>query len=95
MALTITDTVIRSDQTTHTALRSKSGRWHVSWLPGRTVDRNQAITAITLAEVVGARGVRLPGDPIWPFLDNWAAELGLSGPQAVVLASEPPGNETP
>jgi hypothetical protein len=31
----------------------------------------------------GGRGVGLSDDPIWPHLDNWAAELGLSGPDAV------------
>jgi hypothetical protein len=62
----------------------------VSWLPGRALDRNEAITAMVIANVVGDRGVGLADDPIWPHLDSWAAELGLSGADAVVRASEPP-----
>src|SRR6266568_3830976 len=79
-----------SPDTPHTATAKGDG-WEVSWLPGRTLDRNQAVTAMTIADIVGGRGVGLSEDPIWPHLDNWAAELGLSGPDAVVRASEPPG----
>ena len=85
----ITDTYMTSPNTPHTASATGDG-WEVSWLPGRTLDRNQATTAMTIADMVGGRGVGLSDDPIWPFLDNWAAELGLSGPDAVVRASEPP-----
>ena len=41
-----------SDQTPHTA-RPAPGRqhaWQVSWLPGRLLDRNTAITAMILAD---------------------------------------------
>lgn len=50
MALTITDDEITSNITTKTARRLEAGGWMVS---GRTkiFDRNQAITAMTLAEV--------------------------------------------
>ncbi len=88
--ITITGTHMSSPDTPHTATAKGEG-WEVSWLPGRTLDRNQAITAMTIANIAGGRGVSLSDDPIWPFLDNWAAELGLSGPDAVVRASEPPG----
>jgi len=85
----ITDTHMTSPDTPHTAA-AIGGGWEVTWLPGRTLDRNQAITAMTIADTVGGRGVGLSDDPTWSFLDNWAAELGLSGPEAVVRASEPP-----
>jgi hypothetical protein len=62
----------------------------VSWLPGRTLDRNQAITAMTIADMVGGMGVSRTDDPAWMFLDGWAAELGLTAPGAVVRVSEPP-----
>jgi len=88
MGTTITDRLMRSTDTAHTARLTDAG-WEVSWLPGRVLDRNQAVTAMTIAETVG-RGVRLSDDPIWPHLDGWATELGLSGPDAVVRASEPP-----
>ena len=52
MTLTINDTTMTSDQTAHTA-RQAPGRqhgWEVSWLPGRVLDRNTAITAMILAD---------------------------------------------
>ena len=52
MTLTINDTTMTSDQTAHTA-RQAPGRqheWEVSWLPGQTLDRNTAITAMVLAD---------------------------------------------
>ena len=50
MTLTITGTTMTSDHTAHTA-RQVPGRncWEVSWLPGQALDRNTAITAMTLA----------------------------------------------
>jgi hypothetical protein len=90
----INDTHMSSPDTPHTAvlLHFEAGdAWRVSWLPHRLMDRNAAITAMVIADIVGSRGVGLSEDPIWPQLDNWAAELGLSGADAVVRASEPPG----
>ena len=46
-----------SDQTAHTA-RPAPGRqhaWEVSWLPGQILDRNTAITAMTLADITAER----------------------------------------
>jgi len=93
-AIRITGTHMSSPDTPHTATATGDG-WEVSWLPGRALDRNQAITAMTIADIAGGRGAGLSEDPIWPFLDNWAAEMGLSGPDAVVRASEPPGAREP
>ena len=58
------------------------GEWRVSWLPGRTVTRNQAVTALMLAACVtdGATG---PAHPRWPHVQGWAAELSLTAPDAV------------
>ena len=48
MTLTINDTTMTSDQT---ALQASSGHSReVSWLPGQLLDRNAAITAMTLAD---------------------------------------------
>lgn len=44
VTLIITDQVIRSADTAHSARREPDS-WHVSWLPGRTLARNGAITA--------------------------------------------------
>ena len=55
MTLTITGTTMTSDQTARTA-RLAPGRqhgWEVSWLPGRVLDRNSAITAMILAGIAG------------------------------------------
>jgi hypothetical protein len=90
MTLTINDTTMTSDQTAHTA-RQAPGRqhlWEVSWLPGRTLDRNSAITAMVLADQAGAY------DPnerhrLWPHIESWAAELGLTGHDAVNRVSQP------
>lgn len=63
--------------------------WRVSWFPERPLGRNEATTAMVLAEVVSAIGERHQEHPRWPFIESWAAELGLSGPRAVARISEP------
>lgn len=51
MALTITDRVMRSTQTSHTASCAPgSDRWGVTWLPGRVLSRDQAVAAMRIAE---------------------------------------------
>jgi hypothetical protein len=98
MSLTITDQTMRSPDTPHTAtawpVPDEPTLWTVTWLPGRNLTRNQAVTAMTIAETIG----RIPADAgpeawtgtLWRHLDGWAAELGLSGPDAVARASEAP-----
>jgi hypothetical protein len=63
----------------------------VSWLPGRTLDRNSAITAMILADSTADEHVR-EGHRLWPHIQGWAAELSLTGSDAVVAASQPPGD---
>ena len=92
MTITITDNQITSDLTRNTAERrhfEAGDAWRVSWLPRRLMDKNAAITAMVITDRVGA-GVGLSDDPVWPFIESWAAELGLTGATAVVLVSEPP-----
>jgi hypothetical protein len=92
VALTITDKIMRSDETAHTALLEHfeaGDAWRVSWLPQRLMARNAAITAMTLAELVSeGEGIDLHDDPRGPVIDALAAELCLSGPDAVVRISE-------
>jgi hypothetical protein len=88
--ITITDTHMTSPATPHTATATSKG-WEVSWLPGRTLDRNQAITAMTIASIVGTKGVPRVDDPVWLHLDGWAAELSLTAPGAVARVSARPG----
>lgn len=90
MSLTITTAMMISSHTTHTAQVMDADGWEVSWLPGRRLTQNQAITAMTIAEVVATRFPIECTDPLWDHLDNWAAELGLTGPNAVARASESP-----
>jgi hypothetical protein len=90
MTLTINDTTMTSDQTAHAA-RLASGhehRWEVSWLPGRALDRNSAITAMTLAGHAGEADLN-GRHQLWPFIQSWAAELGLTASDAIDRASQP------
>lgn len=91
MALTITDKIMRSDATPHTAELhhfEAGDAWRVSWLPRRLMDRNAAITAMTLAEQIDRNG-------LWDYrdsanIDAGAAELGLTGPQAIEMIGSLP-----
>lgn len=91
MSLTITDTTMTSDHRIHTARHSADRNgWEVSWLPGQILDRNSAITAMTLADAVSS-GDMDAGNRLWPHVQEWAYELGLTAPDAVALASWSPG----
>ena len=91
MTLTINDTAMTSDQTPHTA-RQAPGRqhaWEVSWLPGQLLDRNTAITAMILADTAAEPDLH-HGHRLWPHIQGWAAELGLTAPDAIAgLAAAP------
>ncbi len=92
MTLTISDTTMTSDQSPHTARRAASQNgWEVSWLPGRTLDRNSAITAMVLTDIAANEHVR-EDHRLWPHIQGWAAELGLTGTDAVAAASQLPGD---
>src|ERR1700749_4634268 len=90
MTLTIYETAMTSDQTAHPA-RLAPGRqhlWEVSWLPGRALDRNSAITAMTLADHAGEPDMN-ERHRLWPAIESWAAGLGLAVPGAINQASQP------
>ncbi len=89
MTLSIKDTTMTSDHSAHSARQAPDRRWQVSWLPGQTLDRNTAITAMILADVVSKTDLH-KGHRLWPHIQGWAAELGLTGPEAVAAASQPP-----
>jgi hypothetical protein len=61
----------------------------VSWLPGQILDRNTAITAMTLADTAAEEHLH-EGHRLWPFIQSWATELGLTGPDAIAQAAQPP-----
>ena len=96
MTLTITGTTITSDQNPHTARLAPGCQhlWQASWLPGEVLDRNSAITAMVLADIAG-KGDLHQGHQLWPHIDSWAAELGLTGPDAIARASQPPRGLVP
>ena len=91
MTLTITDHLMTSDHTHHTARLAPGHQhaWHVSWLPGRLLDRNPATTAMIFADTTATTGLH-PGHRLWPHLQGWAAELGLTTHDAITRASGPP-----
>ena len=96
MALTINETTMTSDQTPHTA-RLAPGRqhqWEVSWLPGQILDRNITITAMILADTAAQADLH-EGHRLWPHIQGWAAELGLTAPDAIAQLSQPPRDLAP
>jgi hypothetical protein len=106
MAIQVSDTEMTSDVTRHTAKLVKlpppltGYSWQVTWLPGQHLSRNEAITAMTIAETVAAHEFKPVGtepgdvDPVWLHIDRWAAELGITAPQAVAKASLSPEDFT-
>jgi len=92
MTLKIDDTTMTSDQTAHTARHAPDGNgWKVSWLPGQTLDRNTAITAMVLADTA-AESDLAEGHRLWPHVQSWAGELGLTAPDAIARISQPPND---
>lgn len=89
MGVTISASYMTSDLTPHWAWRDAGdpGMWCVTWLPtAQRVDRNQAITAMTLAEAATTIAAdmdtaRARDHGLWPFICNWADELGRAGGQ--------------
>src|ERR1700730_9963387 len=78
-----------SDQSAHTARHAPDRNgWHVSWLPGQTLDRNSAITAMVLADTTAEPDLH-EGHRLWPHIQSWAAELSLTAPDAIPHASPP------
>ena len=92
MTLTLNDSSMTSDRTAHTAGHAPGRNgWEVSWLPGQTLDRNTAITAMVLADTTAEPGLR-EGHRLWPHIQSWAQELGLTAPDAITRISQPPSD---
>jgi hypothetical protein len=93
MALTITNHLVRSADAPHTAGFGDGGGI-VIWLCGRVLTRGRAAAM----EAAGAAS-QIPADcnpevydeGFWSRVDVWAGRLGLTGPAAIVQASEVPG----
>jgi hypothetical protein len=91
MTLTILDDSMSSDHTPHIARRvpGRQHVWEVSWLPGQHLDRNSAITAMVLADLTSSDDIDV-GHRLWPHIEGWAAELGLTAPDALAATATPP-----
>jgi hypothetical protein len=91
VALTILDGTISSDRSPHTArvLPGRDQAWEVSWLPGQPLDRNSAITAMMLADITSSEDMNA-GHRLWPHIEGWAAELGLTAPEATARTCDVP-----
>jgi hypothetical protein len=90
MTLTINDTTMTSDHSDCTARHAPDRNgWEVSWLPGQLLDRHTAITAMTLAGTAAERDLH-DRHRLWPQIQSWAAEVGLTAPDALSRASQPP-----
>jgi hypothetical protein len=91
MTMIILDDCMSSDRSPHTARLAPGDRhmWEVSWLPGRHVDRNSAVTAMVLADALGSDDMKA-GHRLWPHVEGWAAELALTAPEALTLIVSSP-----
>jgi len=87
MTLQINDDNISSNRTTHTArlLPADQAQWEVSWLPGQSMDRRHALTAMALADAT-----RLSMNII-----NYAAKLAGPEPEATGDAPTQPARTEP
>lgn len=85
MAIRFGSHSMTSDQTHHTATLDHTTdgweRWTITWLPGREIGRNQAVTAMVLAETCGWKSPHIP----WPHVNSLAHELDLTGAQVINL----------
>ena len=89
MTLIINDATMTSDQTVHTArLAPGQHLWEVSWLPGRALDRTSALNAMIVADL-GSDADLNERHRLWPFIQSWAAGLGLTGSDAINRVTRP------
>jgi hypothetical protein len=82
---------IESEDTSHYAEHVGNGMWAVTWLPNRALDRNSAITAMTLAEEIGQGRDGIDGNfsmDRWVRIKDWSKELGVP-PLVAVRLIEP------
>jgi hypothetical protein len=91
MPLTNNDRTMTSDRSPHAARLAPGTQdhWEVSWLPGRFLTRDQAVTAMTLAETCSTTAAPDP-ERHWPFIEGWAEELGLPASHAITRITAAP-----
>ena len=91
MTLATTGTTMTSDQSAHTARLAPGSQhlWEVSWLPGRALDRTSAMNAMIVADLASDADLN-DRHHLWPFIQSWAAEFGLTASDAISRAAQPP-----
>jgi len=87
VSLTITDKKITCKGSPHYALIAPDGTWQVSWLRGQELDRNAAITAMTIAELAA---LQRPNPELGKTIDALSAEIGVCGSDALMRCFAPP-----
>lgn len=60
--------------------------WEISWWPGRTLSREDALRAVVLADVIGTRQAWRDDDPLIEVAENLSARLGVALGAAIELA---------
>ena len=90
MTLTINDTSMTSDQTAHIARQAPGSQhlWEVSWLPSKALDRTSAMKAMIVADLASDADLN-ERHHLWPFIQSWAAEPGLTASDAISRAYRP------
>ena len=100
MCIEVTGEAMTSTTTTHSANRTAGG-WVLSWLSSRVVDDARAVSGMKLAESVARMQNESQAHVVdfrhelWPHVEELAAELGLTGADAVVLICQPATTEPP
>jgi hypothetical protein len=91
MPVTIHDRTMTSDRTAHAARLAPGTQhhWEVSWLPGRRLTRNEATTAMTLAEACSTTASP-ERNRLWPPIQGWAGELGITADHVITRITAPP-----
>lgn len=87
MTIKVREHVMHSDLTTHVAVRGADG-WVLSWLPERQLSRDQATTAMVLAETLAC--ATDGQDPVWGHVANWMTEIGLTEDELPPTSSAQP-----
>ncbi|MEU4341797.1 hypothetical protein AB0H00_11070 [Nocardia sp. NPDC023852] len=82
----VSASMMTSDETTHIARCVGGDRWVVSWLPGRTLTGQQAVSAMTIASTIASSAI--PTTTEWAVLDDLSLELGLTAREAVFMVAK-------
>jgi hypothetical protein len=93
MGLSISDNQISSDDSPHSAhywraLGDGTSGWRCTWLPGRTLTKDEARAAMKLADSVAIRDLLAESLDVEALIEAEAGALGLTGPDAKARISQ-------